>query len=65
HRGCPEAHRPKSRTEYWLPKLARNAQRDKENYKQLLALGWCVLVIWECEVTDIEDISAKLRKFLG
>jgi DNA mismatch endonuclease (patch repair protein) len=65
HRRCPEAHRPKSRTGYWLPKLARNTQRDKANHKRLLALGWRMLVIWECEVTDTERVSRKLRRFLG
>jgi DNA mismatch endonuclease (patch repair protein) len=65
HRGCPEAHCPKSRIGYWLPKLARNGQRDKNNYKRLLALGWHVLVVWECEVADTEHLSARLRNFLS
>jgi DNA mismatch endonuclease (patch repair protein) len=65
HRGCPEAHIPKSRTDYWLPKLARNGQRDKANRKRLYALGWRVLVVWECEVEDTKHLSGKLRKFLG
>src|SRR6266446_9661169 len=64
HRGCPEAHIPKSRTNYWLPKLLRNGQRDKNNCKRLRALGWCVLVVWECEVDDTGRLSTKLRKFL-
>jgi DNA mismatch endonuclease, patch repair protein len=65
HRGCSEAHSPKSRTDYWFPKLARNGQRDKANYKQLLALGWLVLIVWECEVADTERLSTKLRTFLS
>ena len=65
HRGCHEAHIPKSQTKYWLPKLGRNRQRDKANYKQLRALGWRVLVVWECEVDDTRHLSATLRKFLG
>jgi DNA mismatch endonuclease (patch repair protein) len=65
HRGCREAHLPKSRTDYWLPKLARNAQRDKANSKRLRALGWRVLVVWECEVDDAKRLSTKLREFLG
>lgn len=65
HRGCSEAHLPKSRTDYWLPKLARNKQRDKENCKQLQKLGWRVLVVWECEIEDTKRLSTTLRKFLG
>jgi DNA mismatch endonuclease (patch repair protein) len=65
HRGCREAHIPKSRSGYWLPKLAGNRQRDKANYKQLLKLGWRILVVWECEVDNATLLSAKLRKFLS
>ena len=65
HQGCSEAHIPKSRTDYWLPKLARNVQRDKANCKRLRALGWRVLVVWECEVDGAKDLSIKVRKFLG
>jgi DNA mismatch endonuclease (patch repair protein) len=65
HRGCREAHIPKSRSGYWLPKLAGNRQRDKANYKQLLKLGWRILVVWECEVANTALLSAKLRKFLS
>ncbi|MGA7697418.1 MAG: DNA mismatch endonuclease Vsr [Candidatus Sulfotelmatobacter sp.] len=65
HLGCREAHIPKSSTSYWLPKLARNKQRDKANCKRLRALGWRVLVVWECEVDDAKHLSATLRKFLG
>jgi DNA mismatch endonuclease (patch repair protein) len=65
HRGCSEAHLPKSRTDYWLPKLARNKQRDKENCKRLLKLGWRVFVVWECEIENTKRLSTTLRKFLG
>src|ERR1700723_2281579 len=65
HRGCIEAHIPKSRPEYWLPKLANNSERDRMNGKRLRALGWRVLIIWECEINDAETLSAKLRKFLA
>jgi DNA mismatch endonuclease, patch repair protein len=65
HEGCPEAHLPKSRTHYWRPKLARNKQRDKENCKRLLELGWRVFVVWECETENTKRLSTTLRKFLG
>lgn len=65
HRSCSEAHIPKSRTDYWLPKLARNAERDRTTCKRLRSLGWRVLVVWECEVDDDRDLSMKLRRFLS
>jgi DNA mismatch endonuclease (patch repair protein) len=64
HPGCTESHVPKSRTSYWFPKLARNVERDAANYKKLRALGWRVLVVWECEVEDVKRLCGRLQKFL-
>jgi DNA mismatch endonuclease, patch repair protein len=50
HEGCPKFVLPKSNTEYWLPKLTRNKQRDILNIKQLEDQGWRVITIWECEL---------------
>lgn len=47
---CGRFHWPKSNIEYWKPKIMRNIQRDNENYQALEAMGWHVLIIWECEL---------------
>ena len=47
---CPRFAWPSSNTDYWIPKILRNAERDKENYSALSALGWNVIVVWECEL---------------
>lgn len=65
HPGCIDSHIPRSRQEYWEPKLARNVERDKQNEKQLRARGWKVLTVWECEVKDLKRLSRRLRAFLG
>ena len=41
---------PSSNTEYWIPKINRNVERDKQNHKKLIDAGWKVLIIWECEL---------------
>lgn len=41
---------PKSNTEYWESKISNNITRDKTTYESLSALGWNVLVVWECEL---------------
>jgi DNA mismatch endonuclease (patch repair protein) len=64
HRGCVDSHIPKSRIEYWVPKLQRNKQRDSENLRKLRKLGWDVLVIWECEVREPDRLSSNVRDFL-
>jgi len=62
---CKITRIPKSRTEYWIPKLKRNAERDIQHQKQLLAMGWNFLVIWECEVNDTEMLTGKIWGFLS
>jgi DNA mismatch endonuclease (patch repair protein) len=62
---CRIAHTPGSRQEYWTSKLQRNAARDREHQQRLTALGWQVLVIWECELTDMQALMERVRKFLG
>ena len=64
HPGCRHATLPRSRTDYWLPKLARNVERDAESLARLEALGWRVLVLWECELRDRGVLEARLRAFL-
>jgi DNA mismatch endonuclease (patch repair protein) len=49
HPGCKLASDPKSRREYWIPKLAGNVRRDTLAQAALRASGWRVEVIWECE----------------
>ena len=67
--GCPTCRhaqiRPQANAEYWNKKLDRTLARDKENQARLEALGWRVLVIWECETRKRrEDESVeKLYRF--
>lgn len=41
---------PRSRTEFWQSKIARNRQRDKDVRRELTSLGWNVIQIWECQL---------------
>lgn len=61
---CRSSHAPRSRTEYWGPKLQRNVLRDEENVAKLEAAGWRVLVLWECELKDRDALKARLKSFL-
>lgn len=62
--GCGIARRPKSNRDYWLPKLERNVERDAEHEEELRALGWDVLVVWECEVLAGSEFLARVVEFL-
>lgn len=65
HPRCPKAAKPKTRRHYWIPKLLRNRQRDREAERELRKLGWSVLVIWECEFRNGDAVRSKLIRFLG
>jgi DNA mismatch endonuclease (patch repair protein) len=65
HDGCRLAKRPSVRPEYWLPKLARNQERDRLALAALSGLGWSTLVVWECELAQLEELRGKLKDFLG
>lgn len=52
HLGCPAGRIPKSRPEFWEPKLQKNRQRDAANKRELVVAGWQVLVLWECQLKD-------------
>jgi len=61
HPGCRYATTPKTRQEYWLPKFTANVERDARKTAALKALGWRVLVIWECETRDLAALEERLR----
>lgn len=56
---------PKSRQDYWLPKIKRNCARDTENLAVLTESGWRVSVIWECETKKTEELANKLAMFFA
>jgi DNA mismatch endonuclease (patch repair protein) len=56
---------PKTNRDYWPQKIERNRQRDTANIAALHAMGWKVLVIWECEIGNQEILSGRLRQFLN
>jgi DNA mismatch endonuclease (patch repair protein) len=65
HTGCRLSKRPSARPEYWLPKLQRNTERDKQALKALASLGWTTLVVWECELSHESVLRRKLDSFLS
>ena len=65
HEGCRLANMPKSRLEYWGPKLARNVERDATTLAALREAGWEPLVVWECETRDEDALRERLQAFLA
>ena len=60
HQGCKYAYTPKSRVEFWTEKFESSVARDARQQAALKALGWRVLVIWECETRDAVAVRSRL-----
>lgn len=65
HLGCKHATTPKTNQAYWLPKFQANVERDARKAEALRALGWRVLIVWECETRDPVRLEAQLRREFG
>jgi len=65
HRGCKLSRLPKSRLDFWLPKLEGNRKRDIRHKKTLKKMGWKVFVIWECEVRNLDTLKKHIIEFLS
>ena len=65
HEGCRRARIPKSRVDFWRPKLEGNRARDERNRAELERRRWGVLVIWECEIKDRSELEQRIEEFLG
>lgn len=64
HANCALARLPKSREVFWKEKFGANKLRDKRAARMLRARGWGSLVIWECELRDIDRVALRLIAFL-
>ena len=62
---CRLARLPKSKLDFWGPKLETNRNRDERNLALLFGLEWDTLEIWECQTKDRELLGARIREFLG
>lgn len=62
HPSCRKTTTPKSNTAFWEAKFATNQARDKRNRRQLIAAGWRVLTIWQCEVTSLDQATQILSR---
>lgn len=66
HKNCSYFVLPKSRKNYWIPKLEGNLRRDQKIMQELKKLGWKTLIVWECRLknTRREKELAKLARSL-
>lgn len=68
---CPLFRLPKTRTEFWRTKIEANRRRDARKSAELLASGWTVETVWECQIRNlaaseaenvIRDLAARINR---
>ncbi|PKN19528.1 MAG: very short patch repair endonuclease [Deltaproteobacteria bacterium HGW-Deltaproteobacteria-6] len=56
HKGCKDTTTPKTKTEWWLEKFKKNVTNDQKKRQALEELDWKVLVVWECETNQNDEL---------
>ena len=70
HEGCRFYTVPKSNTDFWVSKIRRNQERDREDRKELEEKGWNVITVWECQLEKqvreqtLRELSLRIASFL-
>ena len=61
---CKLARLPKSRLDFWIPKLEGNRRRDERKKAELEGLGWKVIEVWECQSKpeDLHKVAARIKR---
>ena len=64
HKDCKYYTVPKTNTEFWEAKVARNQERDQEVWRKLEAKGWSVIIVWECQLkkAKLEETIDRVAK---
>ena len=68
HKDCKNYTVPKTNTDFWVAKVARNQERDQEVWRMLEAKGWNVIIVWECQLKKanlketVDMVSAKIAR---
>jgi len=62
HRKCQFSYTPKSRKEFWLSKFEANVNRDRQTLTLLRKIGWKPVVVWECEIRELEKLTKRLSR---
>ena len=61
---CKKGKLPSSNTDFWKEKISNNKSRDDKNSDLLVKLGWKVIIIWQCEISKIDNRIKILNKLL-
>lgn len=65
HPKCKFSYTPKTNGLFWATKFKCNAERDRRVARELMLLGWAVIVVWGCHTKDFQGLRARLRRTTG
>jgi DNA mismatch endonuclease (patch repair protein) len=60
HPGCRFSTNPSTRAAFWNEKFTKNVERDARHQTSLEAMGWIVIIVWECELRDAGSALSNL-----
>jgi DNA mismatch endonuclease (patch repair protein) len=58
---------PNTNRYFWVEKIRKNKERDREEQRQLAQMGWHCITVWECELkpqkreTTLDSIAFTLN----
>ena len=67
HEGCKYFVWPRDNAEFWKEKIQANVMRDERKQTELIAQGWNVIIVWECELKKdrreetLTSLEAKIK----
>ena len=65
HKECKRGRSmPSSNEEFWSKKFDGTIIRDEKQKRELQNLGWRVLIVWQCELSNLDAVRLKLREAL-
>jgi DNA mismatch endonuclease (patch repair protein) len=62
---CKSSKLPETRKEFWDKKICHNKARDEKNENELKTLGWNIIVIWQCDLTNVTKKSQRLVRLVS
>jgi len=64
HKECKNTTNPKTKKTFWREKFKANVNRDRKAQEELKSMGWKILIIWECELSDLDKVKRFLKESL-
>ena len=61
---CKKGKLPSSNLDFWREKISNNKSRDDKNSDLLIKLGWKVIIIWQCEISNVNNREIRLEFLL-